>query len=173
MACEKSFRPAAHSLKPYGQLGYSDRMQANDFTPPTRFDDQPELGEIKINHDVIASIVRLAALQVRGVASVGGGLVDGISELFSKREADKRGVRVSEDQSDNYSIEVRLVILYGSEIGKTAYEVQAGVRKQVIAMTGKGVSRVDVVVEGVRLPSDMTEGSDKPEDLWPEIAGSD
>lgn len=147
-------------------------MQSNESSPSSRFDDQPELGEIKINHDVVASIVRLAALQVSGVAGVGGGFVDGVSELFAKREADKRGVRVTEDQYDNYSVEVRLVIIYGAEIGKTAYEVQAAVRKQVIAMTGKGVTRVDVIVEGVRLPSDTTVGADKPEDLWPEI-GSD
>jgi len=147
-------------------------MQPNDQSPPSRFDDQPELGEIKINHDVVSSIVRLAALQVSGVAGVGGGFVDGVSELFTKREADKRGVRVTEDQYDNYSVEVRLVIIYGAEIGKTAYDVQAAVRKQVIAMTGKGVSRVDVIVEGVRLPSDTAVGADKPEELWPDI-GSD
>lgn len=148
-------------------------MPQSEFTPPTRFDDQPELGEIKINHDVVASIVRLAASQVSGVAGVGGGLVDSVSELFSKREADKRGVKVSEDQHDNYSIEIRLVILYGAEIGKTAYDVQAAVRKQVIAMTGKGVSRVDVVIEGVRLPSDTPVRGDKPEDLWPDIVATD
>jgi uncharacterized alkaline shock family protein YloU len=149
-------------------------MQPSEFSPPTRLDDQPELGEIKINHDVVASIVRLAAMQVKGVAGVGGGLVDGISELFSKREADKRGVKVSEDERDNYAIEVRLVITYGAEIGKTAYDVQVAVRKQVIAMTGKGVSRVDVIVEGVRLPAEQTPpGSDRPEDLWPDVIATD
>jgi uncharacterized alkaline shock family protein YloU len=148
-------------------------MQANDYPRPTRFDDQPELGDIKINHDVVASIVRLAAAQVQGVGGVGGGFVDGVSELFSKRDADKRGVRVSEDQNDNYAIEVRLVIVYGAEIGKTAYEVQAAVRKQVIAMTGKSVSRVDVIVEGVRLPSDVKPNADRSDDLWPEIESAD
>jgi uncharacterized alkaline shock family protein YloU len=146
-------------------------MQANDYPAPTRFDDQPELGEIKINHDVVASIVRLAASQVAGVAGVGGGLVDGITELFSKKEADRRGVRVTEDQNDHYAIELRLVILYGAEIGKTAYDVQAAVRKQVMAMTGKGISRVDVVVEGVRLPSAAKPESE--EDLWADLPSND
>ena len=139
----------------------------NDFTPPSRLDDQPELGDIKINHDVVASIVRLAALQVPGVAGVGGGLVDGISELFSKREADKRGVKVTEDAKGDYAIELRIVVTYGSEIGRTAYETQVAVRKQVIAMTDKGVARVDVIVEGVRLPnSGSSTGADRPDDLW-------
>ena len=148
-------------------------MQPNDFTPPTRFDDQPELGEIKINHDVVASIVRLARFRSQALPVWAEDLVDGISELFSKREADKRGVKVTEDQNDNYTIEVRLVIVYGAEIGKTAYDVQAAVRKQVIAMTGKGVSRVDVVVEGVRLPGDTPSATDKPDELWPDLASSD
>lgn len=148
-------------------------MQAHEFNPPTRLDDQPELGDIKINHAVIASIVRLAAMQVKGVAGVGGGIVDGISELFAKREADHRGVKVSEDDNDNYSIEVRVVVTYGSEIGRTAYEVQVSVRKQVMAMTGKNVSRVDVIIEGVRLPASDAGAGEKNEELWVDSPATD
>lgn len=149
-------------------------MQSSEFTPTPRFDDQPELGDIKINHTVVASIVRLAALQVPGVAGVGGGIVDGISELFAKRrESDHRGVRVNESDDDTYTIELRLVINYGSEIGKTAYEVQLAVRKQVMAMTGKNVAKVDVIIEGVRLPGDLTTPQDKSDDLWPDAPATD
>lgn len=149
-------------------------MQPSEFNPPPRFDDQPELGEIKINHTVVASIVRLAALQVSGVAGVGGGLVDGISELFAKRrESDHRGVKVTESEDDTYGIEIRLVITYGAEIGKTAYEVQVAVRKQVIAMTGKNVARIDVIIEGVRLPGDTGVQQEKADDLWPDVPATD
>ncbi len=146
-------------------------MQTPEYSPPPRFDDQPELGDIKINHNVIASIVRLAAMQVTGVANVGGGLVDGISEIFAKRESDHRGVRVAESENDTYTIEVRLVVAYGAEIGRTAYDVQVAVRKQIIAMTGKDVEKVDVIIEGVRLPGDTER--DKADDSWPEAPGID
>ncbi|CAM2928795.1 Asp23/Gls24 family envelope stress response protein [Rariglobus hedericola] len=149
-------------------------MQSSEFTPTPRFDDQPELGDIKINHTVVASIVRLAALQIPGVAGVGGGIVDGISELFAKRrESDHRGVKVNETDDDTYTIELRIVINYGSEIGKTAYEVQLAVRKQVIAMTGKNVAKVDVIIEGVRLPGDLNAAQDKSDDLWPDAPATD
>ncbi len=149
-------------------------MPSSEFTPPPRFDDQPELGEIKINHTVVASIVRLAAMQIPGVAGVGGGIVDGISELFTKRrESDHRGVKVSETEQDSYVIELRIVINYGSEIGKTAYEVQVAVRKQVIAMTGKDVAKVDVIIEGVRLPGDLGATQEKASDLWPDAPATD
>lgn len=145
-------------------------MQSQDFPSTPRFDDQPDLGDIKINHNVIAGIVRLAALQVRGVAGVGGGIVDGIGEIFTKKEADNRGVRVLENDENEYEIEVRLIVAYGSEIGQTAYEVQVDVRKQIIAMTGKEVRRVDVIIEGVRLPTDKAPHDD---DLWPEVTATD
>ena len=146
----------------------------SDFIPPTRIDDQPELGEIKINLDVVASIVRLAALQVPGVAAVGGGLVDGISELLSKRESDKRGVKVTEDSRGFYAVELRIVVTYGTEIGRTAYAVQVAVRKQIVAMTDKSVARVDVVVEGVRMPvAGSSTAGDRPDDLWAGIETTD
>jgi uncharacterized alkaline shock family protein YloU len=50
---------------------------------PTVSEDSNTLGEIRINHSVVASIVRLAALVVSGLAAVGGGFVDGIDDIFS------------------------------------------------------------------------------------------
>ena len=149
-------------------------MQAPDDSTSARYDDQPQLGDIRINHTVVASIVRLAALQIPGVAGVGGGVVDGISELFAKREADHRGVKVTEDAEDIYYIEIRLVVAYGAEIGKTAYEVQVAVRKQVSAMTGKDVRKVDVIIEGVRLPGSAGNTErEKSDDGWPDISATD
>ncbi len=143
-----------------------------DHPPVTRYDDQPTLGDIKINHNVVAGIVRLAALRIPGVAGVGGGIVDGISELFAKREADHRGVKVTEDAEDNYYIELRLIVAYGAEIGKTAYEVQVAVAKQVSAMTGKPVRKVDVIIEGVRLPAGHSDARDD-DDTWPDVPATD
>lgn len=125
-------------------------MQNQEITPET-VDDQASLGDIKVNHTVVASIVRLAALEINGVSAVGGGFVDGITDLFSKKESD-RGVRVNENEHGNYLIELRVVMEFGTELAKTAYEVQLAVRTQVNTMTGKPVERVDVVIEGVKMP---------------------
>jgi uncharacterized alkaline shock family protein YloU len=146
-------------------------MQTPEYTTPPQ-DDQPDLGDIKINHNVIASIVRMAAMNVSGVAGVGGGLVDGISEIFAKRVTDHRGVKVSEDANDAYVIELRLVVAYGAEIGRTAYDVQIAVRKQIIAMTGKEVAQVDVIIEGVRLPGNASP-NEPTDDLWTEAPHTD
>jgi uncharacterized alkaline shock family protein YloU len=82
-------------------------------------------------------------------------------------------VKVNETDDETYAIELRIVINYGSEIGKTAYEVQVAVRKQVIAMTGKNVAKVDVIIEGVRLPGDISAHQEKTSDLWPDAPATD
>jgi uncharacterized alkaline shock family protein YloU len=70
----------------------SNKSENNqESTIPTVSEDSNTLGDIRINHSVVASIVRLAALEVVGVTAVGGGFVDGIAEIFSKK-GDERGV---------------------------------------------------------------------------------
>lgn len=113
-------------------------------------DDASQLGDIKINHSVVASIVRLAALEVEGTYAIGGSFVDGITELFSKKESD-RGVRVHEDEGGNYEIELRVVLRFGVELAKTAVQIQQNVREQVTRMTMKPVGRIDVIIDGVKL----------------------
>lgn len=118
----------------------------------TMDEESTSLGHIKINHSVIASIVRLSALQVEGVYTVGGGFVDGIAEIFSKKESD-RGVRVTEDSAGNYVIELRVIMRFGVELAKVAMNIQECVAKEVTHMTLKAVTQVDVIIDGVKVES--------------------
>lgn len=117
---------------------------------PMMNEGEESMGEIKINHSVVASIVRLAALDIDGVYSVDSSLVEGITELFSSKKDTDRGVRVSEDEAGDYLIEVRVVLRYGVELAKVAVAIQDQVREQVSRMTMKTVRKVDVVIDGVK-----------------------
>jgi uncharacterized alkaline shock family protein YloU len=124
---------------------------------PTISEESNALGDIKINHSVVASIVRLASLEVEGTYSVGsGGFVDGLTDMIKGKESD-RGVRVGENEAGEYEIEVRVILRFGVELAKTALQIQQNVRSQVARMTMKPVSRVDVVIEGVRMDEDPEE----------------
>ena len=144
---------------------------SNSEVTPESIDDQNSLGEIKINHSVIAGIVRLAALEIRGVCGVGGGFVEGLTEIFSKRESD-RGVKVSEDENGYYVIEIRLLMEFGSDLAKTAYNVQMAVRDRLNQMTGKQVSRVNVVIDGVKV-AEATGEQAPAEPSWPQPPTTD
>jgi uncharacterized alkaline shock family protein YloU len=122
--------------------------------PSITTEETNSLGDIKINHAVVANIVRLSALENSGVHAVAGSFVDGIAEIFSKKESSQSGVRVTESENSNYLIEIRLVLNYGVELAKCAYEIQLAVKDRVENMTGKMVERVDVVIEGVKSKDD-------------------
>ena len=106
-------------------------------------------GDIKINLTVVAGIVRLAVQRVKGVHSVGGGFVEGIAEMFSKKDSE-RGVRVSENENGNYEIEVKVNLLFGSELVKVGEDIQQTIAESVQQMTRKQVERIDVIIDGVR-----------------------
>ncbi|MDR1456604.1 MAG: Asp23/Gls24 family envelope stress response protein [Puniceicoccales bacterium] len=115
-------------------------------------------GEIRINHSVIASIVRYSALAVDGVAQVGGRFIDGIAEIFSKRETD-RGVAVKEDEQGRYAIDIRVLLYFGCPLTQVAAQIQQSVAQQIAFMTNKTVAQVNVTIDGVRVREDKPESA--------------
>lgn len=128
----------------------SNSSDNDESTIPTMSEGSNSLGDIRINHSVVANIVRLAALEVSNVVAVGGGFVDGIADIFKSKKGDERGVRVDEDEVGDYIIEVRVVLRFGCELAAVATQIQERVSEQVEKMTSKNVARVNVVIDGVR-----------------------
>jgi len=137
-----------------------DKEPINESTIPTVSEESNTLGEIRINHSVVASIVRLAALEVSGVVAVGGGFVDGIAEIFSKK-GDERGVRVEEDEVGDYRIEIRVILRFGVKLATVATEIQQRIAEQVEKMTSKSVARVNVIIDGVRTDEEKVDDADE------------
>lgn len=136
---------------------------------PTVSEGSNTLGDISINNSVVASIVRLAALEVAGVAAVGGGFrgVDGIAEIFTKK-GDERGVRVDADEVGDYRIEIRVILKFGCQLASVAGLIQQRVVEQVENMTSKNVARVNVIIDGVRTEDEVPQ-----EDDWEEQSHTD
>lgn len=106
-------------------------------------------GDITIQPSVVASVIRLCALDVDGVYSVGKGFTDRLTEIFFKRESD-RGVRVTLDEHGAYLVEIRVILRFGAPMQQTAKNIQEAVRRRVGEMTGKPVASVHVRIDGVR-----------------------
>ena len=132
-------------------------------------DQDSTLGQIKVNHTVVATIVKMAATSVKGVVGVGVSFIENVSSLFSSKDYDK-GVRVSEDEAGNYLIELRVHMEYGVELAKTAENLQLSVGKQVANMTGKAVAGVDVIIEGVKMPEEVDASKKAPKTEHTSIA---
>ncbi len=141
---------------------------AGDQEIPTITEESTSLGDIKINHSVVASIVRLATMEVDGVFAVGGGgVVEGIAEFLSKKESE-RGVRVADTEGGAYDIEVRVVLKFGVDLAKVGMQVQETVRDRIVDMTSKPVERIDVVIDGIKM--ETSDQSSDPNGDWDEVS---
>lgn len=116
-----------------------------------------ESGTIRIASEVVKIIAGLAASEVKGVAGMSGGMVDGFAELLKKKSLAK-GVKVEVGEKQ-CAIDLFLVIEYGSKIPDIAYQVQENVKRAVESMTGLDVVEVNVHVQGVELRNEETNES--------------
>lgn len=111
-------------------------------------------GTITYANEVIAIIAGVAASEIEGLA----GMVTsgGLGDIISKNRNITRGVKV-EVGTEEVSVDLYAIIEYGQPIQKVASEVQENVRKNIEAMTGLRVVRVDVHVQGVSFEKEKRE----------------
>ena len=130
---------------------------------PTLSEESSDLGTIRINHSVIAGIVRLATQSVEGVVHVGtAGVVEGLTDFFSKKESE-RGVKVTETSDGGYEIEVRVVLEFGVDLAKTGVSIQETIRDQILSMTGNHANSIDVIIDDIKMDS---QDKDENDDQW-------
>lgn len=116
--------------------------------------DDDSTGSITYANEVIAIIAGVAANEVEGIA--GMCTSGGISEVFGRNKNITKGVKV-EIGSEEASVDLYVVIEYGTPIQTAALDVQENVRKAIETMTGLHVVRVDVHVQGVSFEKENKE----------------
>ncbi len=109
---------------------------------------------VRVTHDVIAQVAGIAAMEVKGVAAMSGGLTGGITERLGKKSLG-RGVKL-EMKDIHVSLDLYVVVHYGFKIPEVASRVQAHVKDKIETMTGFSVSDVNIHVQGVSF--DATDG---------------
>ena len=117
----------------------------------THRDRTTDLGMVRINNEAIMTIAAVAAMDVRGVSKLGGGIGKTLYETLFRKTSSK-GVRIKMKDNE-IVITVSVVVEYGSDIPRIADQVQDSVKRAVERMTGLVLSEVDVIVEGVRANS--------------------
>ena len=106
-------------------------------------------GTISYANDVIAIIAGLAATEIPGISGMSGGISSGIAELLGRKNLTK-GVKV-EVGTEETAIDLNVIVDYGVQIHKVAFEVQENVKKAVETMTGLHVVEVNVYVQCVNV----------------------
>lgn len=115
-------------------------------------------GTVNISDEVVAVMASLAATSVKGVAGMSGGVVGGFAELLGKKSLSK-GVKIVKE-TENVSLELSIIVEYGTKIPDVAWEVQDKVKAEIETMTGINVKSVSVSVDGINVPSDEAKKED-------------
>lgn len=114
------------------------------------------MGELVISEEVISAIATNAAKDVDGIAVFSNRPVDVVNTIKKGSLKVMSPVRVLADGEDlNISIYVNM--LPGKKIRQVAEEVQQAVKESVQNMTGKLVSKVNVIIAGLEFDQPESE----------------
>lgn len=106
------------------------------------------MGDLVISNEVISSIAVNAAKDVDGVSSFHSGPADVVSTIKQGSFRVMSPVRIMQD-GDDFSISIYINLAPGKKFQPVATEVQSVVKEAVQNMTGKLVSKVNVIVAGI------------------------
>ena len=112
--------------------------------------------DIKISEEVVSVIAGKAVTDVKGVASMSGGIAGDLSAVFSGKKNYSKGIKVDVGEKETI-IDVNIIVEYGIRIPDVAFEIQNKVKKAVESMTGLNVSEVNVHVQGVNTEAPVKE----------------
>ncbi len=108
-------------------------------------------GTVSFVPEVIATIAGVATTEVEGVASMYAGS-SGLADMFSRKSSQAKsltkGVRVDFAEG-MVTVEVAIIVDYGSPIPEVSQGVQENVKKAIETMSGLTVSAVNVHVQGL------------------------
>lgn len=111
-------------------------------------------GQIKIGDEVVEKIAALAALEVEGIADLGGDVervIESVRERIGvgQRRGDQ-GVK-AKIQDNEVTLDVTVVVEYGAIVMDVAKTVKSNVARVVSRMLGMRVTSVNVTVDDVHL----------------------
>ena len=116
-----------------------------DNLPQAVENDMEQGNTITYANEVVAIIAGVAAGEVEGIAGMCS--VSGI-DILGRNKNITKGVKV-EIGTEEASVDLYIVVEYGTPIQKAAQDAQENVRKAIETMTGLHVVSVDVHVQGV------------------------
>jgi len=120
------------------------------------------LGEIRISGEVVSIIASNAAMEVKGVASLGGGIAGNISQMLGRKNPFK-GIKVEMGSNNDVNIDIHVVVEYGARIPDVAWKIQERVKQSVEDMTGLKVNEINIHVQGVSFEKESKKAAETEE----------
>lgn len=144
------------AAKPVGSL--ADPVRPGGVAATARLADDTSQGKTTIASSVVQKVAGIAAREISGVYSMGGGLSRAFGEIReripgSTGASNTSGVSVEVGEKQT-AIDLDLIVEYGASIVDIAKAVRRNVIGAVERMTGMEVVEVNIMVNDIHIESD-------------------
>ena len=110
-----------------------------------------EAGDIKVSEKVIASVAKTAVLEVEGVKGIADeeAKINSIIDKYLNVKKGEAGIKVDVKDNAELSLEIHVVLKYGTNLIDIAKNIQEKVKDAVESIVGMHVMDVDVHVDEI------------------------
>ncbi|GAB1798080.1 Asp23/Gls24 family envelope stress response protein [Priestia megaterium] len=135
-------------------------MAVNETNTPVKSQENTHQNTLTFEDQVIKKIAGIAANEIKGILSMSGGFMSGLTDRFRGTEDITKGIN-AEVGEKQVALDLKVIVEYGKNIPAIFSEIVNIVKKSVHEMTGLEVVEVNMHVEDVMTRSEFEAKTDR------------
>ena len=135
-------------------------MAVNETNTPVKSQENTHQNTLTFEDQVIKKIAGIAANEIKGILSMSGGFMSGLTDRFRGTEDITKGIN-AEVGKKQVALDLNVIVEYGKNVPAIFSETVNNVKKSVHDMTGLEVVEVNMHVEDVMTRSEFEAKTDR------------
>ena len=135
-------------------------MALNETNTAVKSQENTHQNTLTFEDQVIKKIAGIAANEIKGILSMSGGFMSGLTDRFRSTEDITKGIN-AEVGEKQVALDLKVIVEYGKNIPAIFSEIVNNVKKSVHEMTGLEVVEVNMHVEDVMTRSEFEAKTDR------------
>ncbi|MBY0008389.1 Asp23/Gls24 family envelope stress response protein [Priestia aryabhattai] len=135
-------------------------MAVNETNTAVKSQENTNQNTLTFEDQVIKKIAGMAANEIKGILSMSGGFMSGLTDRFRSTEDITKGIN-AEVGEKQVALDLKVIVEYGKNVPAIFSETVHNVKKSVHDMTGLEVVEVNMHVEDVMTRSEFEAKTDQ------------
>ncbi len=135
-------------------------MTVNETNTAVKSQENTHQNTLTFEDQVIKKIAGIAANEIKGILSMSGGFMSGLTDRFRSTEDITKGIN-AEVGEKQVALDLKVIVEYGKNVPAIFSETVNNVKKSVHDMTGLEVVEVNMHVEDVMTRSEFEAKTDR------------
>ncbi|MHC5323190.1 Asp23/Gls24 family envelope stress response protein [Priestia megaterium] len=135
-------------------------MAVNETNTAVKSQENTHQNTLTFEDQVIKKIAGIAANEIKGILSMSGGFMSGLTDRFRSTEDITKGIN-AEVGEKQVALDLKVIVEYGKNVPAIFSETVNNVKKSVHEMTGLEVVEVNMHVEDVMTRSEFEAKMDR------------